>query len=76
MKKPLPARMLYLGLVVLYLLHNDLWFWNDPTLVLGLPIGLLYHIGFCIASSALMWALVTNAWPRHLQVEETEEPST
>jgi len=66
--------ILYAGIIVLYLLHNDLWLWNDSQLVLGLPIGLLYHFGFCVAASLLMFLLVTYAWPRHLEVENPEEP--
>ena len=73
MKNAFPKWTLYVGLVVLYLLHNDLWYWNDGTLVLGLPIGLLYHFGFCIAASLLLFLLVTYAWPKHLEVDTPEE---
>jgi hypothetical protein len=61
--------LLYLALVALYLLHNDLWLWNDPRLVLGLPAGLAYHIGFCIAASIILALLVKYAWPDHLDRE-------
>ena len=67
MKKPL----LYLALVALYLLHNDLWLWNDARLVLGLPAGLAYHVGFCIAASVVLTFLVKYAWPDHLDRETT-----
>jgi len=73
MKKSLSAGLLYFGLFVLYLLHNDLWFWNDARLVLGIPIGLLYHFGYCIAATLMMYLLVTYAWPRHLEVETEED---
>ena len=73
MKNAFPRWTLYVGLIALYLLHNDLWLWNDSRLVLGLPIGLLYHFGFCVAASLLMFLLVTYAWPRHLEVENPEE---
>ena len=33
---------LFAALLVLYLLHNDLWLWHDATLVFGLPVGLVY----------------------------------
>lgn len=59
--------LLYLALFVLYLLHNDLWLWNNPGLVLGIPAGLFYHVMFCIAASVLMALVVSNAWPRHLK---------
>ena len=50
--------LLYSLLVLLFLLHNDFWFWETPEIVLGLPIGLLYHIGFCLAATLLMAAFV------------------
>ena len=57
------ATLLYAALAALYLLHNDLWLWNDRRLVLGLPIGLAYHLGFCVAASAVLTLLVVLAWP-------------
>ena len=51
-------RVLYLGLVALYLLHNDVWFWNRPDLIAGLPIGLLYHVGYCLAVAVVMALLI------------------
>lgn len=53
------------GLVVLLvILHHDLWFWEDGTLVGGImPIGLFYHA--CISMAAgFTWFLATKfAWP-------------
>lgn len=54
---------IYAALAALYVLHNDLWLWNDPRLLLGLPIGLVYHVGFCVAASAVLALLVVFAWP-------------
>ena len=54
--------VLYSLLVVLFILHNDFWFWETPQLVLGLPVGLLYHIVFCLAASLLMFSLVKFVW--------------
>ena len=49
-----PVRfLLYGAFVVLLLLHNDLWLWENGRLVLGLPIGLLYHIGYAVAAPTL-----------------------
>lgn len=67
--------ILYILLLILYALHNDLWLWDDGSLVLGLPAGFLYHIGYCVAASALLVLLVNFAWPRHLaESEGGEEP--
>ncbi len=57
---------LYGALVLLYLLHNDLWQWHDGRLALGLPVGLTYHLAYCLATAALMAALVRWAWPTEL----------
>ena len=61
---------LYLGLFVLYLLHNDFWLWDDADLLLGLPVALLYHIAYCFAAAGLMGLLVNYAWPSKLDAEE------
>ena len=54
--------ILYLLLAVLFILHNDFWFWGTSKIVLGLPIGLLYHILFCFAASVLMFSIVKFMW--------------
>ncbi len=56
-------RLAYAALPVLYLLHNDLWFWSDARRFLGLPIGLTYHILFSATVVLTMWWLVRRAWP-------------
>ena len=57
------SRLPFAALPVLYLLHNDLWLWDDPAHFLGLPIGLTYHILFSAAVVLTMWWLVRRAWP-------------
>ena len=42
------------ALLALLALHHDLWWWNDASLVLGLPIGLTYHVVYCFAVTAVM----------------------
>ncbi|MCY3592229.1 MAG: hypothetical protein OXH32_11445 [Acidobacteria bacterium] len=53
----------YAALPVLYLLHNDLWFWDEPSRLLGLPVGLTYHVLFSAVVVLAMWRLVRVAWP-------------
>lgn len=53
------------GLVLLLiLLHQDLWFWTDERLVFGVvPIGLAWHMGISIGAS-ITWFLATlYCWP-------------
>lgn len=63
-------RAAFAALAALFLAHNDIWLWADPRFVLGLPIGLLYHVVYCVAAAGAMALLVHHAWPAHLEVEE------
>jgi hypothetical protein len=64
MKKRL---LLSAATVVLYGLHQDVWFWQSARpLVLGfLPVGLAYHAAYCVAAALLMWAFTRFAWPEY-----------
>lgn len=70
MTNPRVRPLSYLLLLLLYLLHNDLWFWHDDRILFGLPIGLLYHVGFCVAASLTMWLLVSYAWSEAIEPGE------
>jgi hypothetical protein len=65
----LKRALLVLAVLVLYVLHQDVWFWRSARpLVFGfVPVGLFYHACFAVAASGLMWLLVTFAWPSHLE---------
>jgi len=65
--------LLYAALLLLFVLHNDLWWWNDPQRVLGLPIGLTFHIGLCLASALVMGLLSRYAWPVGLDGDDAGE---
>jgi len=68
--------LLVLAVVILYVLHQDIWFWRSSYLVFGfIPIGLFYQGCFSVAAALLMWLLVTHAWPSHLE-QEIEETDT
>jgi Protein of unknown function (DUF3311) len=58
---------LYAAMAALLLLHNDLWWWNDATLVLGLPVGLTYHVVLCGAASLVFLLITRKAWPEDLE---------
>src|SRR5688572_31562094 len=63
--------LLVVAVAILYVLHQDIWFWRSSRLVFGfIPIGLFYHACFSVAAALLMWLLVTFAWPSHLRSEE------
>ena len=60
-------------MLVLFVLHQDSWFRDDATLILGiLPIGLAYHMAFT-AVAAIAWLVIVRfAWPKYLVEEENE----
>jgi len=63
--------LLVLAVVALYVLHQDVWLWRTARpLVFGfVPIGLFYHACYSVAASLLMWLLVREAWPVHIEEE-------
>ncbi len=63
---------LYAALLLLFVLHNDLWQWTDSSRLLGLPIGLTYHVAYCLAAMGLMALLVKYAWPWIPTSEDSE----
>lgn len=71
MSRKSAAALVYLALLLFLALHNDLWLWDDPRIVLGLPVGLTYHLAYCLLASLLMWLLIRVAWVRRLPREET-----
>ena len=67
-------RKLLFGLLALFVvLHNDLWWWDDPSFVLGFPIALTYHLAYCLVAVGLMTLLARFAWPTELEALAEEE---
>lgn len=50
--------------VILAVLHQDFWNWDNRSLVFGfIPVGLAYHAAYSLVA-ALFWFLVSRfAWP-------------
>jgi len=52
-------------LIVLVILHQDYWQWNDTSLELGfLPWTLAYHVGLSLAAALVWFLAVVYCWPR------------
>ena len=66
---------LALLVIVLYALHQDVWFWRtaQPIVFGFLPIGLFYHVCYTLAVIGLMGLLVKVAWPAQLESTTEEE---
>lgn len=60
----------WIAVIVLIVLHQDNWLWDNPTLVFGfLPITLLFHMGISLAATATWFLATRYAWP----VDESRE---
>ena len=65
------------GLVVLLIiLHQDIWLWDNQTLVAGfLPITLVFHACLSLAAG-VTWFLATKyAWPSILEDDSVTDES-
>jgi len=76
---PNGRRLVWFLVAALFVLHQDFWWWDSRTLVLGfMPIGLFYHAVFSVAAG-LVWALANKlAWPEHIEewaAQNAEETS-
>ena len=70
-------KLLIVVVVLLYVLHQDWWFWRSarPFVFGFIPIGLFYQACFSVAAALVMWLLVKYAWPSHLEREiEQDKP--
>ena len=62
-------------LLIVFVLHQDIWFWTDKTLVFGfLPIGLAYHASYSVLAALTMALLVRYVWPAHLEEADNYVP--
>lgn len=71
-------KMVVWGLVVLLLiLHQDNWLWDDDRLIFGfMPVTLLFHAGISVGAG-VTWFLATKfAWPTYLDDSSSSEGGT
>ncbi len=67
---------IWVMVVVLLIIHQDFWFWENKTLVFGfMPITLLYHAGISLAAGVTWFLAIKFAWPENLDDDapQTEE---
>ena len=54
-------------LVLLILLQQDYWQWENRTLAFGfLRYSIAYHAGICLAAAGLGWLATRFCWPQGL----------
>jgi hypothetical protein len=67
-ERPTGRIVIYSLAALLAVLHQDFWYWDDPSLVFGfLPVGLLYHAVFSVAAACLWLAAIKWAWPSEVE---------
>lgn len=67
-------KLIWILAAALLVLHQDVWFWDDRTLVFGfMPIGMFYHAMFSIAAACLWAAAVKWAWPSDVEASVEAE---
>ena len=59
------SSLVLIVLALLYLLHYDFWLWRRPEIVLGLPVGLLYQLAYCLLVAFVLALLLDKTWNRH-----------
>ncbi len=60
--------LIYVALIVLGLIHQDFWFWDNPTLIFGfLPIGLAYHAFYSLLAAFVWFLALKYAWPADIE---------
>ena len=47
-----------LAVIILFALHQDVWLRDNTNLIAGLPVGLLYHLGYCLLVSLVLGLFV------------------
>ena len=72
---PLMRYVVYGLLLLLYVLHTDVWYWNDSRIVLGLPIGITYHVLWTLLVTVVFGLTVRHAWPDQLEAAEPGAPA-
>lgn len=48
------TKLFALVTLVLFALHQDFWLRDNISLIAGLPVGLLYHVGYCALVSLVL----------------------
>ena len=56
-------RAVYGLVIIFFLARYDIWQMDSPQMLLGLPIGLAYHVIYTAATIAVLALLVRFAWP-------------
>ncbi|MEN1679018.1 MAG: DUF3311 domain-containing protein [Planctomycetota bacterium] len=69
------ATVVWALVVLLMVVHQDFWFWENDYLVFGfMPIGLFYHACISIAASVTWFLATKHCWPAADDAGEAASP--
>ncbi len=70
-------KLIWILILLLVVAHQDVWNWNNPTLVLGFfPLGLLYHVGISLVATVLWYLATVFCWPTEwIKSIEAQQPT-
>ena len=61
-------RIIFIVFVLLLLLHQDSWNWDNANLILGfMPVGLFYHACYSLVAALFGGIVMKVAWPTELE---------
>jgi len=64
-------------IVILAVLHQDFWWWDDATVLVGVvPIGLAWHALISVAAGAVWYLATRFCWPTILTLDPEAAPLT
>ena len=67
-------KVVFILAILLGILHQDFWNWDNSGLVFGfMPVGLFYHACYSLVAAALWAFAIKFAWPTELVAWADEE---
>lgn len=50
-------------MLVLIIAYSNVWMWNSDSLVMGVPVNLLYHVVLCLITTVAIPIVLRGVWP-------------
>ncbi len=64
-------------MVLLVLLRNDFWFWQNNFLVLGFaPVILVHQVVISLAAATLWFLAIQYCWPQNLESDYPDQTAS
>ena len=64
----IPGIVFVIVFIVLAVLHQDVWNWDNANLVFGfMPVGLAYHALYSLVAATFWGVVIKFGWPTKLE---------